>query len=120
MILLERLWAVGKKATTILRGAIFGLIKENKMKRKWIALIIMVASLCFACACGENKDNSSNNSGSQDVSSESIIDNESDSTSSTEEESASDENSSSNKNESGINGGSMEGDNDLDWNNPQN
>ena len=39
---------------------------------------------------------------------------------STEEESASDENSSSNENESGINGGSMEGDNDLDWNNPQN
>ena len=70
------------------------------MKKKWIALIIMVASLCFACACGENKDNSSNNSGSQDV--------------------ASDENSSSNENESGVNGGSMEGDNDLDWNNPQN
>ena len=90
------------------------------MKKKWIALMIMVASLCFACACDINKDNSSNNSGSQDVSSESIIDNESDSTSSTEKESASDENSSSNENESGINGGSMEGDNDLDWNNPQN
>ena len=65
------------------------------MKKKWIALIIMVASLCFACACGENKDNSSNNSGGQDV-------------------------SSPNENESGINGGSMEGDNDLDWNNSQN
>ena len=90
------------------------------MKKKWIALIIMVASLCFACACGENKDNSSNNSGSQDVSSESSIDSESDSTSSTEDESASDENSSFDENESGINGGSMEGDNDLDWNNPQN
>ena len=67
---------------------------RNKMKKKWIALIIMVASLCFACACDTNKDNSSNNSANQDVS--------------------------SNENESGINGGSMEGDNDLDWNNPQN
>ena len=103
----------------ILRGASLG-IKENKMKKKWIALIIMVASLCFACACDINKDNSSNNSGSQDVSSESSIDSESDSTSSTEDESASDENSSFDENESGINGGSMEGDNDLDWNNPQN
>ena len=103
----------------ILRGASLE-IKENKMKKKWIALMIMVASLCFACACGGNKDNSSNNSGSQDVSSESSIDSESDSTSSSEGESASDENSSSDENESGINGGSMEGDNDLDWNNPQN
>ncbi len=57
------------------------------MKKKWIALMIIIASLCFACACGGNGDGTSSSAGSQETSSE-----------------------------SGVNGGAMEGDNELDWN----
>lgn len=98
------------------------------MKKKWIALMIMVASLCFTCACGGGDEETSSDVGSQVTASESMTDETSSkveassesetNTASSEQESASSEASS--EEESGVNGGSMAGDNDLDWNTPQN
>ena len=104
------------------------------MKKKWIALMIMVASLCFTCACGGGEEETSSDVGSQVTASESMTDETSSkveassesetNTASSEQESASSEESSkeesSSEEESGVNGGSMAGDNDLDWNTPQN
>ncbi len=88
------------------------------MKKKWIALIIMVTSLCFACACSllGNDNGTSSETSSQGISSESTTGGESSSNTTPPEESSSGEP----EVESGVNGGYMKGDNDLDWNNPEN
>ena len=83
------------------------------MKKKWIALLIMVMATCFACSCGGTQSNSSSNDGSQEYSS--VQSNDKENTSS-EDGGTSETPDNSSEEESGVNGGRLDGDNDLDWN----
>ena len=101
----------------------------NKMKKKWIALMITVMATCFAfAACnlsallgGQSADASS--SIEQEASSVESIDKESSSENKEDdslEDSTEEDSSESSSEEDSLNGGRLEGDNDLVWGETQN
>ena len=79
------------------------------MKKKWIALLIVAMATCFACSCAGTQSNSSSNDGSQEYSS----------IQSNDKESTSSEDNGTSEEDSGVNGGRLDGDNDLGWNDSQ-
>ena len=100
-------------------GALLGMqMKVIKMKKKWFICTIMALVACLACSCGGDKKDSGNGELSQESSSSVFVENSMEGSGS-QEESSGEESREESSSEDSLNGGVMEGDNDLNWGNSQ-
>ena len=79
------------------------------MKKKWLALIITIMATCCFCACGAGTVGDGSGSTASTEQGSSPIEGDSSPT----------DDSTPDESESGTNGGKLEGDNDLNWEDSQ-
>lgn len=92
------------------------------MKKKWIALLMTIMATCLVCSC---VNNGGENSETESQQYSSVQSTEKESSSETPEESTSQGGTSetpdsSSSSSTSLNGGRLEGDNDIDWSATQN